>query len=261
MADDSTNRIAHQFFLEKLNTLEPFGKEDLMAVTGWDKSSADTYWSKQYKNILEDIGGGKYRVRERFRNYQSWKKFKQLVTQVKAAPAKYKPTTFDTVVVYEFYMPLTHEAALKTILDSLFYKDIVLPRLKHRIGTEKLKKHFDYSLTDTDDSFLEKVCVFIDSKFGGYSIYHVDGRFRAGKLVTQDESAQMGKAGTKYLLDETTAVTRFVFPCKTEEVEKVRFLFEELFVDPITEQVSGEDEIWVVESGNRNQVKAWKPQN
>ncbi len=261
MADDRTNRIAHRFFIEKLNSLEPFTKDDLMALTGWDRSSADTYWSKRYKNILEDIGGNRYRVRERFRLFQDWKKFKQLVTQVKAAPAKYKPTTFDTVVVYEFYMPLTHEAALKAILDSLFFKDVVLPRLKHRIGVQKLKAHFDYSLTDTDDSFLERVSTFIDSKFGGYSIYHVVGRFRAGKLLTQDEAAALTKTGTKYLFDETTAVTRFVFPCKPEEADKVRFLFEALFVDPITEQVSGEDEIWVVESGNRNRVHVWKPQN
>ena len=46
MADDTTQRIAHKFFVEKLNTLEPFTKQDLMALTGWDKSSADAYWSK-----------------------------------------------------------------------------------------------------------------------------------------------------------------------------------------------------------------------
>lgn len=65
--------------------------------------------------------------------------------------------------------------------------------------------------------------------------------------------------GRRYLVDETTAVTRFVFPCKPDEGEKVRFLFRELFITPITEQVSGEDEIWVVESGTRNKVHVWKP--
>ena len=33
----------------------------------------------------------------------------------------------------------------------------------------------------------------------------------------------------------------------------------ELFINAITEQVSGEDEIWVVESGKRNQINIWKP--
>lgn len=260
MADDTTQLAAHKFFIEKLNSLEPFTKADLMAVTGWSDASADAYWSKQFKNIVEDLGGGNYRVRERFRAYQDWKRFKGLVTQVKAAPAKYKPTTFDEVVVYEFYMPLTHEAALRNTLDSLFYKDILLPRLRHRIGIEKLKPHFAYSLTDTDDAFLERISKFIESKFGGYSVYHVVGRFRAGMLLTQADAAKASQSGSKYLVDETTAVTRFVFPCSPGEADKVRFLFGELFINPITEQVSGEDEIWVVESGTRNKVHVWKPQ-
>lgn len=260
MADDTTQLAAHKFFLEKLNSLEPFTKADVMAVTGWSEGSADAYWSKQFKNIVEDIGGGKYRMRERFRAFQDWRRFKSLVTQVKVPPAKYKPTTYQEVVVYEFYMPLTHEAALRNALDSLFFKDILLPRLKHRIGIEKLKAHFDYSLTDTDDTFLERVSKLFESKFGGYSVYHVVGRFRAGQLLTQAAAAEASQAGNKYLVDETTAVTRFVFPCSPGEADKVRFLFRELFINPITEQVSGEDEIWVVESGTQNQVHVWKPQ-
>ena len=38
-----------------------------------------------------------------------------------------------------------------------------------------------------------------------------------------------------YLIDETTAVTQFVFPCAEDETEKVRFLFKELFVETITQ--------------------------
>jgi len=158
-------------------------------------------------------------------------------------------------------MPLTHESALKLTLDSLFFKDVILPRLWHRIGVEKLKKFFGYLTTDTDDTFFERVCNFVESKFGGYSIYHVNGRFRAGKLLTQEEAFEQTKTGPKYLVDETTAVTRFIFPCKAGEADKVRFLFKELFMDPVTEQVSGEDEIWVVESGSRHNVQVWQPKN
>ena len=127
---------------------------------------------------------------------------------------------------------------------------MILPRLR-RIGVDKLKPYFDYSLTDNDDTFFERVCKFVDSNFGGYSIYHVDGRFRAANLVSQDDVFAATKSGQRYLVDETTAVTRFIFPCKAGEAEKIRFLFKELFMDPITEQVSGEDQIWVVESGSR----------
>lgn len=266
MADDTTQRAAHRFFIEHLQTLEPFTKADVQAVTGWADSAADTYWSKQFKNILEPVGNDQYRVRERFRLYQDWKKFKNLVTQVKISQPSYAPTVYEEVVVYEFYLPLTHEGALKVTLDTLFYKDVILPRLK-RIGIEGLKKHFTYHLTDTDDTFIEKVSKFVDAKFGGYSIYHVRGRFRAADLMTQQQAFDLVKTGQAYLVDETTAVVRFVFPCKAAkegeegEAERVRFLFKELFMDPITEQVSGEDQIWVVESGTRNRVQVWLPRN
>ena len=119
-------------------------------------------------------------------------------------------------------------------------------------------------LTDNDDEFLETVSRFIEKKFRGYSIYHVTGRFFVfGDMVLTAgfESYSLAKTGSKYLIDETTAVARFVFPCTPAEVEKVQYLFEALFVDPITEQISGEDEIWVVESGNRNRVHVWKPKD
>lgn len=259
MADETTQKKAHRFFIEHLNTLEPFTKADVMAATGWEKSSADAYWSKQFKNILEPIGNDQFRVRDRFRLYLDWKKFKNLVTQVKTAPPSYSPTVFEEIVVYEFYMPLSHEGPLKVTLDSLFYKDVLLPRFKLRIGVDNLKKYFEYLTTETDETFLEKVCEFVRKKFAGYSIYHVVGRFRAGNLLTQDEAFKATKEGSRYLVDETTAVTRFVFPCLKGESEKVRFLFEKLFMDPITEQVSGEDEIWVVESGAKSKVQVWKP--
>lgn len=260
MADDSTQRAAHRFFIEKLQTLEPFTKEDVTVATGWEGGTLDTYWSKQFKNILEQVDDTRYRVRERFRLYQDWRKFKNLVTQVKTSPPSYAPIVYDEVVVYEFYMPLSHEGPLTVTLDSLFYRDVILPRLR-RIGVEELKKHFDYLITDTDETFFDKVCKFVESKFGGYSIYHVDGRFRAAGLLTQQQAFEVTRTGGRYLVDETTAVTRFIFPCKQNEAEKVRFLFKHLFMDPVTEQVSGEDEIWVVESGSRNRVQVWRPRN
>ena len=36
-------------------------------------------------------------------------------------------------------------------------------------------------------------------------------------------------------------------------------MFEELFMSTMTEQISGEDEVWVVETGIRNRVHKWKP--
>ena len=69
MADDSTQRAAHHFFTDRLRTLEPFTKEELREATGWAPSALDTYWSKQFRGIIEHLGDGEYRVRERFRQY------------------------------------------------------------------------------------------------------------------------------------------------------------------------------------------------
>ena len=165
----------------------------------------------------------------------------------------YAPTTFDEVVVLEFYMPLTQESALRRTLDSLFYEDALIPRLRE-IGVERLADLFGIG---DEAAVLDHVRRFIDAKFRGYSIYRVDGRFRAMPLTTLKDAAEISREGT-YLTDETTAVCRFVFPCSHDEPAKVRFLFDELFVAAITEKVRGEEEIWVVESGMRNQIRIWK---
>jgi hypothetical protein len=257
--DFTSQRKAHQFLSERLQTLEPFSKEELQAVTGWAPAALATYWSKQFKDLVEPVDGGLFRVKERFRPYLDWRRFRGLVTQVKATQREYEVEEYKTVVVYEFYMPLTHEQALRVTLDSLFYKDAILPRLK-RVGTARLEKHFKRELLDTDDDkYLQRICDFVEDKFGGYSIYHVDGRFRTGALCTIEEAAKRQKIGSKYLVDETTAVTRFVFPCDEEDVEPVRFLFRELFINNITQAVDGEDQIWAVESGVHNIVHIWKP--
>jgi hypothetical protein len=169
------------------------------------------------------------------------------------AQDRYAPRTYDHVVVLEFYMPLTQESALRRTLDSLFYEDAVGPRLR-RIDRERLRAVFG---DGEDDAVLERATRFIDEKFRGYSIYRVDGRFRSITLTTLQGAAEIARSGT-YLADETTAVCRFVFPCSADEPARVRFLFDELFVAALTEKVRGEEEIWVVESGMRNQIRIWR---
>lgn len=261
MADDTTQRAVHRFFAERLTDLSPFTKQDVQRITGWADRAVDTYWSKQFKGILEPIGNDQYRMRERFRQYLDWRKFKNLVTQVKTSAPSYAPTVYENFVVYEFYLPLAHENALRTTLDSLFYRDVIMPRL-HRIGRDPLLRLFPPTMPFVDDpkeAVFERAAAFVSVKFGGYSIYHVDGRFRASGLTTQAEATELQRTGGRYLVDETTAVVRFIFPCKETEADTIRFLFEALFMQAITDQVSGEDEIWVVESGLRNRIHIWKP--
>ena len=65
--------------------------------------------------------------------------------------------------------------------------------------------------------------------------------------------------GQRYLVDETTAVSRFIFPCNdNSEAELVRYFFDGLFVQTIIQLINAEDEIWMVESGMSNRVHIWR---
>ena len=74
----------------------------------------------------------------------------------------------------------------------------------------------------------------------------------------------------RYLVDETTAIVRFLFPCgkvtdsekqSEETASQVRWFFEKLFVDTILEVVNGEDEVWLLESGFRSQLKIFRAED
>jgi hypothetical protein len=140
VADETTQRAVHKFFMERLQDLKPFTKKDLQQVTGWQEKALDTYWSKQYKGLVDDLGNGQFRMRERFRVLAPWKKFQAFVTQVRTLPPTYAPTVYDQVVAYEFYLPLAHEAALRVTLDSLFFKDALLPRLQRLESPRELRR-------------------------------------------------------------------------------------------------------------------------
>jgi len=96
-------------------------------------------------------------------------------------------------------------------LDALFYKDTIKFRL-NLLDPLLLRAQFPAARGRIERRLLERVCQFVGGKFGGYSILHVSGRFRAAQLMTQVE----GKKAERYLVDETTAVVRFIVPCREE---------------------------------------------
>ena len=84
-------------------------------------------------------------------------------------------------------------------LPGVARKDIVRPRLI-RVGAAKLRQIFPKAQMpfvanepDTDESVYVRAEEFVADKFGGYSIYHVDGRFRAGGLPVCAALSQQSK--------------------------------------------------------------------
>lgn len=182
MNSDTKQRKTFDFFVAHLSTMEPFTKKEMQAATTWPDSSFRTYWSKQFKPFVIERPDGRFRVSEAFRQYSTWEKFQRHVTQVRRlASSDYQHVQFDFVRIYEFFMPLSNEEHLRTALDALFYRDRVRTRLKTLSGAA-LQERFPATAGETDDAYLERICNWISDRFGGYSVYHVNGPFRADRL-------------------------------------------------------------------------------
>ena len=193
----------------------------------------------------------------------------------------FKYETFENVIIYEFFMPLTNERLLRSALDDMFYKDTVISRLKN-IPTLELNAYFPMEDTENEGEFTERVCEWISKRFVGYSIDTVSGRLKAGALKTYSEAGNLLSKGQSYLIDETTAIVRFIFPIGSsmftnsdfelkhslkvdkeniyKEANQIKFLFKKLFVKKVLEVVHEENEIWMLESGLRAKLHIWKKQ-
>jgi hypothetical protein len=266
MGKYDSQRAAHRFLLEHLLSGQPFRLEEFISVTGWSKPGTyRTYLQKQYSGLIENIEGGPlkiapkghYRVTESFRKLIPWRKFRQQVTQVRRIATSYEPIESD-VLIYDFLMPLANETHLKTTLDALFYEDTILAKLK-TIPASELTVHFARPAGQTDADHHSSILKFIEEHFVGYSVSHVDGRFRSVGILSHGEVGRLQQLGERYLIDETTAVTRFIFPYQSgEELERISFLFRELFVRSIIQLADGEEQIWMLENGPRRRVHIWR---
>lgn len=149
-------RRAFSFLTSRLQSQESFTREEFKRATGWTEGTTfDTYWQKQFKSFVEPVGNGRYHVIETFRPFMTWTKFRQHVTQVRRVVTDYSPVVFEYVLIYEFYMPLTNEAHLRTTLDSLFFRDTILARLT-TIGLESLRAHFQIRDGEPEGQYFPK---------------------------------------------------------------------------------------------------------
>jgi len=64
-------------------------------------------------------------------------------------------------------------------------------------------------------AFYARVVKLAAERFGGYSVSHVSGRYKAAQLMTRHDALDHVTKGGRYLIDETTAVVRFIIPCQS----------------------------------------------
>ncbi len=260
-------RELYDFMKKSAKNESTFSKTDFNdAMTHWQGTTPSTYLGKQLRTLVEKPKRGVYRVRREFLE-MSVEELEKLISQKEAGLATYKRVSYEKLVTYEFLLPLSNEDKLRRTLDGLFYKDTLRLRIEN-VAPSILDKIVPQEAGETREEHLERAFAMVAQLFWGYSISHVSGRFRAEDLLTRTEAIDR-----RYIVDETTAVVRFIFPCQcarqlqgghfvistprsvdenalTEEIRFIRNAFLELFVELIVVRVLEEDEIWVTETAN-----------
>jgi len=284
--DNSEDAIRRAYFFLKNNFLSPnaFSKEEFKEFANYpNPNNFITYFTKKLKHFLEEAPNepGKYLVSRIFKKYLKWEKFRAYYSQSSKIKVDYIEEYYKNLMIFEFFLPLANEVDLRSSLDELFYRDSVKLALK-KIPINVISEAFPLE-EETEENYIERICDWISERFGGYSIGNVRGRFKIGDLKTFAEVAVIRSRGVDYLIDETTAIVRFIFsvgiPIKNEvlysfgqfsenegnmneetiiEANQIRFIFKNLFVKSILDLVNGEDEIWMLESGIRNRLYIWK---
>lgn len=268
---------AFAYLRERASDGTQFSLDDLIAATEWSEENTKTNLTKRLSDFVERRGkvlrAKPEILRVRFSD------FKDLFRQKQRLFTDYEQSVTTNVLAYEFFMPLSREDRLRETLDNLFYIDTIEQRVKE-IGFDRIREAFGFNEATSDAEIAQFVCNFVNENIGGYSMYLVNGRFRAASLMSRAEAVQRPFADGPYLVDETTAVVRFILPITTgseaerptqshmfepalvrtaanEQADRVRWLFLHLFAEAITRVVKKEDEIWLLETGMRNALYKW----
>jgi hypothetical protein len=287
MAGNGKDRFIRQeykLFRKYAKSGEEFTLDDLKRVL-LRKPNAEswkTYWGKKWRQLTIELPNGKFKVRRDFVRLDP-NEFAAMYRQAENLFAEYGASVRDNVLVFEFFMPLAHERALRASLDALFYDDELSSRIREidqSALADILRRPGSYSY----ESLVGEAKSLIAENFGGYSISHVNGRFRASdRLLTRRDAADLLADGRNYVIDETTAVVRFIFPVgSSQQVDmdklakttlsadsdvnagqslpnKIRGLLINVFVRNLVRTVRYEEEIWLLESGSGSRLWQLKP--
>jgi hypothetical protein len=275
MKKEDKLKRAFDFLLEHGKSGQPFKLEELVKTSGWTTGTAKIYVGKKFSDLVS-YKNGVYQVSPEILRVR-YEDFKDLYRQKQRLFTDYIREIPQKVLVYEFFMPLSREDRLREALDNLFYKDTIEQRVKE-IGISKIRDALKLSGSNSDDEVIKLVIDFMDNTIGGYSLHLVNGRFRTQALTTRKEAVIRPFSEGPYLVDETTAVVRFVLPVSENQepptqinlfepakntpssdvlAERMRWLFLNFFAEAVTRVVKKEDEIWLLESGIRSALYRW----
>jgi len=252
-----------------------FSAQALADKTGWSLADTEEYIVNQLSDLIQEKDGQYLAKPEILRVRLN--DFKELLHQKKRLFTDYILEVSPSILIYEFFMPLSREDRLREALDNLFYRDTIDQRIQE-IGLSQIHAGLNLSEDTSDKKIRQLVFDFMESTIGGYSIYLVNGRYLADHLASRAYVVNRPFAYGPYIVDETTAIVRFILPVKTDagkfahgnilepatlsldaqkHAELVRWLFLNFFAEALIRVVQNEDEIWLLESGMRSTFYRW----
>ena len=275
MTEKSRIKNAFDFLVEHAQERTPFSIDQLCATTGWSIVEAQEHIANRLSDLVIEDNGIYFAKPEILRVRLD--DFQELLHQKKRLFTDYVLEVSSSILIYEFFMPLSREDRLREALDNLFYRDTIEQRIQE-IGISRIRDGLNLSSNDSEDKIRQLVFDFMESTIGGYSIYLVNGRYRADVLASREEVVSRPFAYGPYIVDETTAIVRFILPVETdagkfeygkilepasmaigtkERAEVLSWLFLNFFAEALVRVVQKEDEIWLLESGMRSAFYRW----
>ncbi len=244
-------------------------------VADWSLDEAQEVISKRLSDLVVRDGDS-FRVKPEILRVRL-DDFKDLFQQKRRLFTDYILEVSSSILIFEFFMPLSREDRLREALDNLFYLDTIKQRI-NEIGISQIREGLKLPTEYSDEKIHQLVFEFIESAIRGYSIYLVSGRYRADLLASREKVASRPFGYGPYIVDETTAIVRFIFPVNVDEekyehgeilepasmatgtqkrAELMSWLFLNFFAEALIRVVPNEDEIWLMESGMRSAFYRW----
>jgi len=275
MGKTDSIKKAFDFLIERAQETKSFSAEQLSSITGWTIVESLDNISKRLSDLVIKEGE-KYTVKPEIIRVRL-SDFKELFHQNKRLFTDYLLEVSPSILIYEFFMPLTREDRLREALDNLFYRDTIEQRIDE-ISIPNIRDGLKFTADYPFDKIHQLVMDFMETTIRGYSIYLVNGRYRADALASRADAAVRPYAYGPYIMDETTAIVRFILPVETDSgkyeygktlqpasgspdtenrAEMMRWLFLNFFAEALIRVVQNEDEIWLLESGLRNAFYRW----
>lgn len=275
MIEKNSITLAFDFLLKQAKGRKTFSVEELSAESGWSIAETKELFTNRLSDLVYEEGDKYFAKPEILRVRLD--DFKELLHQKKRLFTDYALEVSPSILIYEFFMPLSREDRLREALDNLFYKDTIEQRIQE-IGFSRIRDGLILPSDYSEEKIRQLVFDFMESTIGGYSVYLVNGRYRADELASREEVINRSPAYGPYIVDETTAIVRFILPVETDagkfeygkilepasiatdtkkRADQLRWLFLNFFAEALIRVVQKEDEIWLLESGMRSAFYRW----